>query len=260
MTLYEELDKQKERIQELMESKAKIIEQCQAEIKRVDAKYNVEIGKQATDICSLVERIDSEIELLKLFFEKNLILLQNTVESDKKIIAQTASKKWSTYFETMLENEEKNFINTKEQRILYSKSIQKITEQQDKILRSMRIRLDKNSEMLEWELQNTKGNVLMNSEKLDYNYQVLLKKNDENNIIHTQQKRRVARLNESLCMVKQKISNFDFNKKCHCTKLTADIKKLHYFISELEKKLACVKESYTNKVGNFAHSKTLYFK
>lgn len=57
--------------------------------------------------------------------------------------------------------------------------------------RETRISLETDIQMLEQELEQIKALCLLNSEKLDYNYQVLKKREEENVYIKNHQKRRL---------------------------------------------------------------------
>lgn len=76
----------------------------------------------------------------------------------------------------------------------------------------------------------------MNSEKLDYNYQVLQKRNEENVIINNQQKRRVARLHEAIGRTRRGLKNLYNTGKRNIARLSSDIYKLHSNINDMESK------------------------
>lgn len=67
--------------------------------------------------------------------------------------------------------------------------IRRVHVKHDEKYRETKIRLDTDVQLLEQELEHIKALCLVNSEKLDYNYQVLKKREDENVIIKNNQKR-----------------------------------------------------------------------
>lgn len=67
----------------------------------------------------------------------------------------------------------------------------KVHRDHEERFRETRIRLETDIQSLEQELEQVKALCLLNSEKLDYNYQVLKKREEENVYIKNHQKRRL---------------------------------------------------------------------
>lgn len=77
---------------------------------------------------------------------------------------------------------------------------------------------------------------MLNSEKLDYNFQVLKKREDENVMVRNQQKRRLAKLADTIVSLKRKLKEAKTTCIIETKKFTADIMKLHAKILDLERK------------------------
>lgn len=73
----------------------------------------------------------------------------------------------------------------------HEEELQKVHRDHEEKYRETRIRLETDIQMLEQELEQVKALCLLNSEKLDYNYQVLKKREEENVYIKNHQKRRL---------------------------------------------------------------------
>lgn len=249
MAIYEDMQKQRENICNLMASKDDLIKQCQFELKRTNFKYYQDQDKQSQDICFLVQRIDQQIELLKKSYRNSITDLQNTIEQEKQKILKTAQDKWNTVYEHLTNNEGKKMELVKEKQKFYERELETIREKQEEITRTTRIRLEKDAEILELEIRKTRANILMNSEKIDYNYQVLQKRNEENIIINNQQKRRVAKFNESIVLLKRKLAELKENNRQTMERLTLDIQKLHSSINDLQTKAEHFKRNNRTKVN-----------
>ncbi|KAH8306516.1 hypothetical protein KR018_005886 [Drosophila ironensis] len=236
MMLWDQIEEQKKRIAEIMTRKDEMIAACQAEVDRMNAKYEFDRERQAQDLCCLVERVDHQVETLKEAYKEHLQMLRHTIEEERQIFAVSAVEKWRTFFNAMNANfeEKANLVRTREQ--FYAQQTQLINESQEELTKSTRIRLEKECERLELELRRTRDNVLMNSEKLDYNYQVLQKRNEENVIINNQQKRRVARLHEAISRTRRGLKNLYLTGKRNIARLSSDIHKLHTNINDMESK------------------------
>ncbi|KAI8123791.1 putative dynein regulatory complex protein 1 [Lucilia cuprina] len=249
MAIYENMQKQRENISNLMASKDELIEQCQQELKRINQKYYFDQDKQSQDICFLVERIDQQIELLKRTYRTSIYDLQNTIDKEKQKILSVAQEKWNTVYEHLMVNEAQKMELVKEKQKFYEKELDNIRNKQEEITRNTRIRLEKDAEILELEIRKTRVNILMNSEKIDYNYQVLQKRNEENIIINNQQKRRVAKFNESIVVLKKKLTELKENNRLAMERLTLDIQKLHASINDLQIKAEHFRKNNRTKLA-----------
>ncbi|XP_004536331.1 dynein regulatory complex protein 1 homolog [Ceratitis capitata] len=236
MALFEHLEEQKEKVAALMASKDSLIEQCQKEIDRINAKYYTDQMAQANDVRCLVERIDRQIEVIKLAYQSHLEILENTISEERETIAFTEANKWNKFYDDMADSEKTKFDLAKQKEEFYAAEVARIAAVQEELTCSTRIRLEKEAEMLEWELRNVRNTVLMNSEKLDYNYQVLQKRNEENIVISNQQKRRLAKLNENIASLKIKINAVNKQHENKLQRFLTEIQKLHESISDLELK------------------------
>uniref|UniRef100_A0A1I8MDG8 Dynein regulatory complex protein 1 C-terminal domain-containing protein n=1 Tax=Musca domestica TaxID=7370 RepID=A0A1I8MDG8_MUSDO len=247
MAIFEETQKQRESIAQMMSSKDELIDKCQQELRRINEKYNADQQKQSQDVCFLVERIDDQIELLKKSYKENLYELQEAIDMEKKKLHQVSQEKWSRMYEDLTVKEQEKMELVKEKQELYSEELEKIRTKQEEITRATRIRLEKDAEMLELEIRKTRANILINSEKIDYNYQVLQKRNEENIIINNQQKRRVAKFNESIVLLKRKLETLKQNNHQVMQRYTEEIQKLHASINELQLKAEHFQKSNRNK-------------
>ena len=65
----------------------------------------------------------------------------------------------------------------------------------------LKIKLETDIQVLEQQLAQMRGTYQLNMEKLEYNYQVLKKREEENAVILAAQKRRVTKLTVSKCLL-----------------------------------------------------------
>lgn len=236
MLLWDQIEDQKKRIGEIMARKDEMIAACQQEIDRMNAQYEFDRQRQAADLCCLVERVDNQVETLKESYKQHLEMLRNTVEDERQTFSLTAAEKWRSFFDALNTNfeEKSKLVRVREE--FYAQQTQLLQDSQDELTKQTRVRLEKECERLELELRRTRDNVLMNSEKLDYNYQVLQRRNDENTIINNQQKRRVARLYETVARTRRNFKHVFHSGRRTIMKLTNDIQQLHGSISDMEAK------------------------
>lgn len=119
----------------------------------------------------------------------------------------------------------------------YRDEIDRIEQEHIEVTRATRIRLEQDNQALEIELQKVKTNTTLNSEKLDYNFQVLKKREDENLMVRNAQKRRLTKLNETIFVLRRKIKDVQMNCLIETEKLSSDIMKLRFNISHMNTKV-----------------------
>lgn len=236
MEIHENLDKQKARIGELMEQKMTIINECRDELNSADTRYVKDLDKHNNDISCLVERIDKQMEVMKRTYREHLDILEKTIEDERKILQIITTKKWEAMYEKRAVNEEMKMRREAEKSEFYSNEIKRIQLEHEELIRATKIRLENDNQALEIEVQKLKRNIMLNSEKLDYNFQVLKKREDENVMVRNQQKRRLSKLADTIVSLKRKLKEAKSTCIVETKKFTADIMKLHGKILDLERK------------------------
>ena len=115
--------------------------------------------------------------------------------------------------------------------------------------RATRIKLDKDTQALAIELQKIKTNTTLNSEKLDYSFQVLKKREDENLMVKNAQKRRLAKLHETIFTLRNKLKDTKTTYYIETEKTAKMIEKLHHSVDHIRSKLECSKKAYDKRVS-----------
>lgn len=236
MSIHEGLQRQKDRINELIGRKLSIIDECREELNSADTRYLQDLDKYNNDISCLVERIDKQMEVMKRTYREHLDILEKTIENERKIFQIITTKKWETMYEKREANEEMRMKRESEKSEYYLQEIQRIQLEHEELIRATKIKLENDNQTLEIEVQKLKRNIMLNSEKLDYNFQVLKKREDENVMVRNQQKRRLSKLADTIVSLKRKLKEAKSTCIIETKKFTADIMKLHAKILDLERK------------------------
>lgn len=236
LTISEGLDSQKARITELINQKMSIVNECREELKAADIRYIQDLDKHNNDINCLVERIDKQMEVMKRSYREHLDILEKTIEDERKILQIITTKKWEAMYEKCEANEETRMRREADKAEFYATEIQRIQLEHEELIRATKIRLENDNQALEIEVQKLKRNIMLNSEKLDYNFQVLKKREDENVMVRNQQKRRLTKLAETIVSLKRKLKEAKSTCIVETKRFTADIMKLHAKILDLERK------------------------
>lgn len=236
MDIHDKLEGQKTRINELMEQKLMIIDECREELSAADNRYIKDLDKHESDINCLVERIDKQMDVMKRTYREHLDILEKTIEDERKILQIITTKKWESMYEKRAVNEEMRMRREAEKAEFYGNEIKRIQLEHEELIRATKIRLENDNQALEIEVQKLKRNIMLNSEKLDYNFQVLKKREDENVMVRNQQKRRLSKLADTIVSLKRKLKEAKSTCIVETKKFTADIMKLHGKILDLERK------------------------
>lgn len=173
---------------------------------------------------------------MKRTYREHLDILEKTIEDERKILQMITTKKWEAMYEKNEANEENRMRREAERAEFYASEIQRIQLEHEELIRATKIKLENDNQALEIEVQKLKRNIMLNSEKLDYNFQVLKKREDENVMVRNQQKRRLSKLAETIVSLKRKLKEAKSTCIVETKKFTADIMKLHAKILDLERK------------------------
>ncbi|ETN65811.1 hypothetical protein AND_002413 [Anopheles darlingi] len=248
MMMNDELQLQKNRVEELLKQKDLIITECRKELLAADERYAKDIRKQIVDIQSLVHRADTEVEAMKSILKENLDLIQGTVEEERIILQNAANFNWNDVYAKRATNERIKVKQKKERLLANLTEIEQIELDYVETTRATRIKLDKDTQALAIELQKIKTNTTLNSEKLDYSFQVLKKREDENLMVKNAQKRRLAKLHETIFTLRNKLRDTKSTYYIETEKMAKMIEKLHHSVEHIHSKLECSKKAYDKRV------------
>ncbi|XP_012582805.1 PREDICTED: dynein regulatory complex protein 1 [Condylura cristata] len=99
----------------------------------------------------------------------------------------------------------------------------------------IKIKLEQDVQILEQQLQQMKATYQLNQEKLEYNFQVLKKRDEESTVIKSQQKRKLNRLHDILNNLRSKYARQVKSFQEENWSLTSDYKRLVIQFKELQK-------------------------
>lgn len=118
----------------------------------------------------------------------------------------------------------------------YIKQLEQLRISDSEEYNLVKIKLETDVQVLEQQLQQMRVTYLLNQEKLEYNYQVLKKREEENGTILGAQKRKINRLADHLNLLRIKSAKQEKTFQQENTSLTDDYKHLTEQFKELQKK------------------------
>ncbi|XP_067328322.1 dynein regulatory complex protein 1 [Anolis sagrei] len=204
--LWEALNQQQQLCALLIEEKNKLISELQQELKAKDDQYVKDLRRQAEDINLLLERMEEQIRNLMKNYRRELLQIEKAFELERRELLNNNKKKWEQGMQT-LNNQELDFMMARLKKVEeYQRELNQLRVQDAEEYNVIKIKLEHDVQILEQQLEQMKAIYQLNQEKLEYNFQVLKKRDDENTIIKSQQKRKINRLHDIINNLRQKLA------------------------------------------------------
>ncbi|KAI4457059.1 nyd-sp28 protein [Holotrichia oblita] len=236
LLIHEDMNQQKEKCEELIKQKDGIIAMLREEIREAERKFTNDQYKQNEDIRTLAKRIEKHIGLMRKAYRRERVFIESVIMEERKLLIEANEKKWEELYRKR-DHEERTQCEKKfEQQEDFMQEMNKLRIEHEEKHRDSKIKLENEVEDLQREFERIKTMAIMNSEKLDYNYQILKKREDENLIINSQQKRRINKLQDVINGLRKKNQVYDEWTKNEIERLTKEVKKMQKCVVEIEHK------------------------
>uniref|UniRef100_A0A8C0J9Z8 Dynein regulatory complex protein 1 n=1 Tax=Chelonoidis abingdonii TaxID=106734 RepID=A0A8C0J9Z8_CHEAB len=224
--LWDLLNQQQQQCALLIEEKNKLISELQQELKSKDDQYVKDLKKQSDDINLLVERMEEQIRNLMKTYHRELTQIEKAFELERRELLSSNKKKWEQAMQAHNAQELENLITRMQKVEEYEKQLNQLRVQDAEEYTTIKIQLENDVQILEQQLQQMKAIYQLNQEKLEYNFQVLKKRDEENTIIKSQQKRKLNRLHDVLNALRMKLAKQIKQFQEENQTLTADYKRI----------------------------------
>uniref|UniRef100_A0A452HA74 Dynein regulatory complex protein 1 n=1 Tax=Gopherus agassizii TaxID=38772 RepID=A0A452HA74_9SAUR len=224
--LWDVLNQQQQHCALLIEEKNKLISELQQELKSKDDQYVKDLKKQSDDINLLVDRMEEQIRNLMKTYRRELTQIEKAFELERRELLSSNKKKWEQAMQAHNAQELENLITRMQKVEEYEKQLNQLRVQDAEEYNTIKIQLENDVQILEQQLQQMKAIYQLNQEKLEYNFQVLKKRDEENTIIKSQQKRKLNRLHDVLNALRMKLDKQIKQFQEENQTLTADYKRI----------------------------------
>ncbi|KAM9156725.1 dynein regulatory complex protein 1 [Pangshura tecta] len=224
--LWDVLNQQQQQCALLIEEKNKLISELQQELKSKDDQYVKDLKKQSDDINLLVERMEEQIRNLMKTYRRELTQIEKAFELERRELLSSNKKKWEQAMQAHNAQELENLITRMQKVEEYEKQLNQLRVQDAEEYTTIKIQLENDVQILEQQLQQMKAIYQLNQEKLEYNFQVLKKRDEENTIIKSQQKRKLNRLHDVVNALRMKLAKQIKQFQEENQTLTADYKRI----------------------------------
>lgn len=160
-------------------------------------------------------------------YQREFDLIEDVILAERKKLIDTNQKRWEEFCKKREQQEVANSDKKFEQLEEFNEKMNMMRIDFEEKFRETYINLENDIDTIQRELERIKALALLNSEKLDYNYQILKKREDENIIIKSQQKRRINKLQDVINDLRKKTEDYELTTNNLMKKLSDDTKKLH---------------------------------
>ncbi|XP_016065482.1 PREDICTED: dynein regulatory complex protein 1 [Miniopterus natalensis] len=233
--LWEMLNTQQVHCAGLIEDKNKLINELQQELKTKDDQYVKDLKKQSDDICLLLERMEEQVKSVMKTFRQELNHIEKAFEVERQELLTSNKKKWERALQAHNAKELEYLMNRLRKAEDYEKQLNKQRTWDIEEYNMIKIKLEQDVQILEQQLQQMKATYQLNQEKLEYNFQVLKKRDEESTVIKSQQKRKMNRLHDILNNLRSKYAKQTKQYQEENQSLTSDYKRLVIQFKELQK-------------------------
>ncbi|CAF0707498.1 unnamed protein product [Brachionus calyciflorus] len=204
--LHEMLMDQKQLCDSMIEEKNKLINDFKQELKQKDDFYVKALKKYAEDIDLLIERMKDQTYNMRKFYLEELVNIENSFINERKELLDKHRKEWDEKMEER-KTKEIAFLEERFKRVERNENeINALRIKDAEEYNETKIKLETDLQVLEQHLQRLKATFQLNQEKLEYNYQVLQKRDEENTKTKAQQKRKITKLHDALTHLKKKLA------------------------------------------------------
>ncbi|KAJ3370443.1 hypothetical protein GGF31_004029 [Allomyces arbusculus] len=204
--LHQMLVDQKALCEQLLHAKENLLIEYHAELKRKDDEYVKELKRQADEIDQLLVRMDQQFAAFKKSLREELVHIERAHVAERADAIDANVREIERLFESRKASEQR-YLDERSRRVHdHADALDELRVQDAEEYNLVKIKLETDVQVLEQQLQQMKATYQLNTEKLEYNYQVLKKRDDENSITVNQQKRRITRMTDIVNTLKAKLA------------------------------------------------------
>uniref|UniRef100_A0A668AWD7 Dynein regulatory complex protein 1 n=1 Tax=Myripristis murdjan TaxID=586833 RepID=A0A668AWD7_9TELE len=235
--LQDALNSQQQQCAQLLEDKAKLIHDLQRELKARDDCYIKDLKKAAEEEDLFIERMESLIKTLKKTYREELDQIENAYEHERRVLLTANREKWEQYMKDRRNLELENLTQRLNKMEEYEEMLEKLRMEDAEEYNITKKKLDTHVQMLRLQVQQKKASDYLNQVVLDYNYRLQTKKEEEITTIKSQQKRKMAKMQDVMKNLKLKCANKEKQSREETQKLCKDYKRTTELYKHKQKKM-----------------------
>lgn len=220
--LYELLNEQNNSCKKVISEKNKLINLLKEVARTAEDRYVKDLKRENDDIELISKRMENHVKEMSMNFQNSLNKIQEALINDRnKTLSSAVDKSENSWKARALREIEMVYLRL-EETDHFMTELDDIRERGSEEYAIMKNKLERDVMTHEQQLQQMKAIYQLNQEKLQYNHEILRNREDENNIIKAQQKRRITKLQDSLNSQRQKLVKQEQQQKNEAAQLSDD--------------------------------------
>ena len=227
---------QKRRCDDVVAAKDNVIGSLAGELEAKDEEYVAELKREADKIDELLGRMDVSFRELQAAYDAQLGKLEDTFERELEELHTANSGEIKSLMEKRAKMEEQHMNDRLALLKANQDEVEELQRQQGEGINIVTIRLQTSVQVLRQQLEEMRATYALNSQKLEYNIKILDRREFENNLTISQQKRKINSLGDQVAALRAKYEKQDKEYRYQNQKLTNDYKRITDQYKELQRK------------------------
>lgn len=220
----------------MVQQKQKIIDELKQVARQADDQYMKDLKRQNKDMEIISKRMENHVQDMNGKFTASLKKVEEALLSDRDSTLKSALDKSEKAWKARALREIEMVYEHLELTDKYTNELDDIRQKGAEEFAIIKDKLERDVSAHEQQLQQMRAIYQLNQEKLVYNHEILRNREDENNIIKAQQKRKITKLQDQLNTVRQKLVKTEQQYKNASLALSENYDKIVQQHKELEKK------------------------
>mmetsp|Transcript_5457 Transcript_5457/g.9456 ORF Transcript_5457/g.9456 Transcript_5457/m.9456 type:complete len:705 (-) Transcript_5457:793-2907(-) len=245
--LYYEIEKQRQACERIISSKDKLIHEIKTELKKKDDEFVKTLKRQAEDIDTLLHYMSCQFVEMQSAFKAELEEIETSFLQERTDVLDANRKELNELFEKRSKMEAdfmERYLAAVEN---YQMLLEALRCSDAEDFHILKIRLETDIQNLEQHLEAMRATYQLNTEKLEYNYRVLVERDHENQATINQQKRKISRQRDILSGLKGRYAETDRKYLEENMKLTDEYKRITEQFKDLQSKFRHFEQVDTKK-------------
>ena len=204
MDLHNEMKAQEAACWRIIEAKDNLIRDFQAELKAKDEQYVKALRQGVQDLDQMQDTMARTAQRQRMLFEQELHGIEAAFEDERTELVDRCRQEWDDLFEKSYQQNMRHKAS-REKRIDSNQTRLGVVQRHDtEDFYTLKVRLETEVQNLEQQLEDMRATYQLNTEKLEYNFRVLHERNQENHKTISNNKRKLARLQDNLSHLKSR--------------------------------------------------------
>jgi len=241
--LRDALNDQVKACDQLLSGKNSLLDSLHHELKSSEDEYVKTLKKQYDDLEIVAQRSEEQYKTMDQAYREEIKQIITALDSqfDERIFD------WRRQAKELSEKEEKFLEDRLTLREEQQATIDELRMRDAEDVHATKIKLETDVQILEQQLESMRASYQLNQEKLEYNFKILKKRDDENTITNSQQKRRLTRLQDNLNNLRTKLSKQENMYREEAIQLKDDYRRLLQQYADFQKKKEHFEEADNRK-------------